>query len=53
VEDKLVVFHRLDNGDRLPLPAEMATVIAQEKQRANELAARLALYEQRFGPLES
>jgi Uma2 family endonuclease len=52
VENKLIVFYRLDNGERLPLPQELAMAIAQEKQRADELADRLALYEQRFGPLE-
>jgi Uma2 family endonuclease len=59
VEDKLVVFYRLDNGERLLLPGELAaalqeaetarqaaeTVADREKKRADELAARLALYE--------
>lgn len=51
VEDKLVVFHRLDNGQRLPLPAERAAVLQKAEERAEELADRLARYEQRFGPL--
>jgi Uma2 family endonuclease len=52
VEDKLVVFYRLDNGERLLLPGELAaalqeteTVADREKKRADELAARLARYE--------
>jgi Uma2 family endonuclease len=73
VENKLVVFYRLDNGDRLLLPGELvdalqATEVARqeaeiarqsaeaarqsaesvadrERQRADELAARLARYE--------
>jgi Uma2 family endonuclease len=73
VENKLVVFYRLDNGDRLLLPGELVdalqateaarqsseaarqaaeaarqaaeSVADRERQRADELAARLALYE--------
>ncbi len=66
VENKLVVFYRLDNGERLLLPGELVdalqesetarqeaeaalqaaeSVVDQERQRADELAARLARYE--------
>jgi Uma2 family endonuclease len=73
VENKLVVFYRLDNGERLLLPGELvdalqeseaalqesetarqeaeaarqaaASIADRERQRADELAARLARYE--------
>jgi hypothetical protein len=65
VEDKIIAFYRLDNGSRL-LPLEELNIaleqqIAQtqaesqradrEAQRARELEAQIASYQQRLGEL--
>jgi len=58
VEEKLLGFYRLDNGERLLLPAELADALRAESQRrieaeerAEALEAQLAAYRERFGEL--
>ncbi|MBE9010354.1 Uma2 family endonuclease [Pseudanabaenaceae cyanobacterium LEGE 13415] len=58
VEGKLIAFYRLDTGEKLLIPDELAAALqtaeleaAQERQRAEELAAELARYRDRFGDL--
>lgn len=58
VEEKLIAFYRLDTGEKLLIPDELAAALetaeleaAQERQRAEELAAELARYRERFGEL--
>jgi hypothetical protein len=59
VEDKIIAFYRLDNGERL-LPVafgaseaieELNISLVKEIQRANELEAQLKMYQQHFGEL--
>jgi len=58
VEDKLIGFYRLDTGEKLLIPSELATALEQaqaqaeqERQRREELEAQLARYRQQFGEL--
>lgn len=65
VEEKLLGFYRLDNGERLLLPDELADALRAEsqrrieaeeraeaeRQRVEELEAQLAAYRERFGEL--
>lgn len=51
VEDTLIGFYRLDTGDKLLIPEELATALEAERQRSTELEAELARYRERFGPL--
>jgi Uma2 family endonuclease len=55
----LIAFYRLDNGEKLLLPAEMQArmIIAEQEaataqQEALELAAQLAAYKARFGSFD-
>ncbi|MBF2085458.1 Uma2 family endonuclease [Thermoleptolyngbya sp. C42_A2020_037] len=64
-EGKLIAFYRLDTGEKLLLPEEMADALRQEtlsrqeaeaiaqaeRQRAEELEAQLERYRERFGEL--
>lgn len=66
IEDTLIGFYRLDTGERLLIPDELAAALEAEsqrrleaeqraeteRQRAEDLAARLAAYEERFGVLK-
>ncbi|MBD2776995.1 Uma2 family endonuclease [Iningainema tapete] len=58
VEGKLIGFYRLDNGQKLLIPDELAQALMeaekqaeQERQRAAELESQLARYRERFGEL--
>ncbi|GAB4347958.1 MAG: Uma2 family endonuclease [Leptolyngbyaceae cyanobacterium] len=65
VEGKLIGFYRLDTGEKLLIPSELATALQQEtqnrqqaeaiaaaeQQRAEQLAAQLARYREQFGEL--
>lgn len=65
VEGKLIGFYRLDTGEKLLMPDELAAALrqetiarqqaeaeaAQERQRAEDLQAQLARYQQQFGNL--
>jgi len=66
IEDTLIGLYRLDTGERLLIPDELAAALEAEsqrrleaeqradaeRQRAEDLSARLAAYEERFGPLK-
>ncbi|MFM7601964.1 MAG: Uma2 family endonuclease [Pseudanabaena sp.] len=52
IEDKKVALHRLDNGEKLPFPSELAEQVAQERQAKQELEVLLQRYRDRFGDLE-
>ena len=41
IEEHLLIFYRLDTGDRLAPPAEIWDQLDQEQQRADRLAAKL------------
>jgi Uma2 family endonuclease len=56
VEDKIIAFHRLDNGEKLLPLAELHQALEQEAlradreaQRVQELEAQIAMYQQRLG----
>ncbi|BAU14329.1 hypothetical protein LEP3755_48760 [Leptolyngbya sp. NIES-3755] len=65
VEEKLIGLYRLDTGEKLLIPDELAAALEtaeleaaqerqraeEERQRAEELAAELARYRERFGDL--
>jgi hypothetical protein len=51
VEDKVISFYRLDNGEKLLPPSDLDLALAKEIQRSKELEAQLAMYQQRFGDL--
>ncbi|WP_282560933.1 Uma2 family endonuclease [Trichothermofontia sichuanensis] len=65
VQDHLIAFYRLDTGEKLLMPGELATALNEtqqalnqtqqalevEKQRAAALEAQLAQYRDRFGTL--
>ncbi len=58
VEDKLIGFYRLDTGEKLLIPSELAAALEQaqaqaeqERQRREEIEAQLARYRQQFGEL--
>lgn len=65
VEGKLIGFYRLDTGEKLLIPSELAAALQQEtqdrqqaeaiaaaeQQRAEQLAAELARYREQFGEL--
>lgn len=65
VEGKLIAFYRLDTGEKLLIPDELAAALEiaeteadqerqraeEERQRAEELEAELARYRSRFGDL--
>jgi hypothetical protein len=59
VEDKIIAFYRLDNGERLLLIAfgaseaieELNLSLVKEIQRSNELEAQLKMYQEHFGEL--
>jgi Uma2 family endonuclease len=59
IEDKKIALHRLDNGEKLPFPSELAEQVAQERQAKlaaeqskQELEGLLQRYRDRFGDLE-
>ena len=66
IEDKKIALHRLDNGDKLPFPSELAEQVAHERQAKldaeqaklqaeqarQELEVILQRYRDRFGDLE-
>jgi Uma2 family endonuclease len=66
VEDTLISFYRNDTGEKLPIPAELASALQQETQarlqaeqradqaqkRADQLADLLQKYQEAFGQLE-
>jgi Uma2 family endonuclease len=58
VEGRLIGFYRLDTGEKLLVPDELAAALQQETQarqqaetRAAELEAKLAQYQEKFGEL--
>ena len=58
VEGRLIGFYRLDTGEKLLIPDELAQALRQAEQRANqaeqrvdELADQLERYRQQFGEL--
>ena len=51
VEETLISFYRLDTGEKLMIPEELATELAAERQRRTELEAELARYRDQFGDL--
>ncbi|MGD1939817.1 MAG: Uma2 family endonuclease [Leptolyngbyaceae cyanobacterium] len=53
VEETLISFYRLDTGEKLLIPEELATELAAERQRRAELEAELARYREQFGDLPS
>ncbi len=60
VEDALISFYRLDTGEKLLIPDELATALEEstaaldtERQRNAELEAELERYRQQFGDLPS
>jgi hypothetical protein len=52
IEDKKIALHRLDNGEKLPFPSELAEQVAQERQAKQELEVLLQRYRDRYGDLE-
>jgi hypothetical protein len=59
VEDTLIAFYRLDTGEKLLIPDELAQALEEsssqleaERQRRAELEAELACYRERYGDLE-
>ncbi|MDA0267955.1 MAG: Uma2 family endonuclease [Cyanobacteria bacterium] len=51
VEDTLIGFYRLDTGEKLLIPDELAQALQLEQQRVAALEAELARYRQQFGDL--
>lgn len=51
VEGQLISFYRLDTGEKLLIPEELAQALQQEQQRVAALEAELARYRERFGDL--
>jgi hypothetical protein len=51
VEDTLIGFYRLDTGEKLLIPDELAESLRQEQERVAKLEAELARYRQQFGDL--
>lgn len=58
VEDSLISFYRLDTGEKLLIPDEMAAALEEsthqleaERQRRAEVEAELVLYREQFGSL--
>ncbi|WP_414587242.1 Uma2 family endonuclease [Scytonema sp. PCC 10023] len=58
VEEKLIGFYRLDNGQKLLVPDELVEALReaekqaeQERQRATQLESMLARYREQFGEL--
>jgi Uma2 family endonuclease len=59
IEDKKIALHRLDNGEKLPFPSDLAEQVAQERQAKlaaeqskQELEVLLQRYRDRYGDLE-
>jgi len=52
IEDKKIALHRLDNGEKLPFPSELAEQVAKERQAKQELEVLLQRYRDRYGELE-
>jgi Uma2 family endonuclease len=52
IEDKKIALHRMDNGEKLPFPSELAEQVAQERQAKQELEVLLQRYRDRFGDIE-
>lgn len=59
VEETLIAFYRLDTGEKLLIPDELAEALEDstnqleaERQRRTELEAELARYQERYGDLE-
>lgn len=50
-EGSLIGFYRLDTGEKLLIPDELAQALQQEQQRIAELEAQLARYREQFGDL--
>jgi Uma2 family endonuclease len=60
IENKKIALHRLDNGEKLPFPAELAEQVNQERQAKveaeqarQEIEALLQRYRDRYGDLET
>ena len=53
VENKKIALHRLDNGEKLPFPEELAEQVTRERQAKQELEAMLQRYRERYGDLEA
>ncbi|MBD2151292.1 Uma2 family endonuclease [Pseudanabaena sp. FACHB-1277] len=60
IENKKIALHRLDNGEKLPFPAELAEQVNQERQAKleaeqarQEIEALLQRYRDRYGDLEA
>jgi len=51
VEDTLIAFYRLDTGEKLLIPDELAESLRQEQARVAQLETELARYRQQFGEL--
>lgn len=51
VENTLISFYRLDTGEKLLIPDELAQALQREQQRVHELETELARYRERFGDL--
>lgn len=51
VEGTLIGFYRLDTGEKLLIPDELAQALQLEQQRVAALEAELARYRQQFGDL--
>jgi hypothetical protein len=52
VENKKIALHRLDNGEKLPFPEELAAQVMHERQAKQELEIMLQRYRDRYGDLE-
>ena len=50
-EGRLIGFYRLDTGEKLLVPDELAVARQQAEERAAELEAQLDRYRQQFGEL--
>jgi Uma2 family endonuclease len=53
VENKKIALHRLDNGEKLPFPEELAEQVIRERQAKQELELMLQRYRERYGDLEA
>jgi Uma2 family endonuclease len=52
VTDTLISFYQLGSGEKLLMPVELKAEMIAAKQESQELAAKLAAYEARFGVLD-
>jgi hypothetical protein len=51
VEGELLKFYRLDTGDKLLIPTELAEKAESERQRADDAEAKVAILAQRLREL--